>query len=1203
MAGSANGVPQRDGRPFIAFPEWTEQDIAGEKWATKHPFEDTHPVLPGTLRGQIDSYKRIVDFIQDPQLQPLIVVAQPQEDLYGGTVPRPPSRGAGGSLSSTDGGLPETDIVVPIGTPNPSQPATPAAPHRPGSAKSQPAVPTVTSTVTPDTPTDSSGTRPNSAGTRPASSPDAELSVACSRFFVANGHLLSSPLMRSFLSAFSFLLDQHRQLRAAAVAAGIGIGAPGTALVCPALDDPSSAPWDRIYPKGKDGLPSYNSSGKYAVKLYHLGAWRKIVVDDRVPVDAKGKPLLIRAPTVNEAWPAILCKAMLKVAAASYRESDPLTESSDFHPLHCLTSHLPERIRTSVDPANLWTHLCSLQLRPVLRPSTSGAGSLMSTAGTLPAASMQALAGKSTTKVDTAGATKVAPGPVPGAGGPSFVTVWAYKHTTSSVRPTEVKAGGNIPTSPTVVDPTHLPFPFRVVEVRESAQSSPLPGISESVSSVASMSPPPLGLPPSGKLQKIPQTVPSTAQSTGFRGATFAEVFGKLYHARLTFIVAWASILPLYHLNDASVNGNRHIEVLQSPTNFKFLKQVAYIPDPAKPQDAVKITPVLYIPDDSREAFIVVCVSSVARSGGSRMRQPCAVDFGRYSWREPCRESTTLRISTGGTSCRLFRIPSGLVAYKLHVDCSTAYCVTLASNEEFIVDDEARYLQDKLGLKVKDVDETLPATLGGCWTVLFKCDLEMFHCFFAASVHMAESLQHAAALRVVDNDTGKEMPGAIQNAHARTYLPNKNGYTLLADCKYPPVHPACKWKLRLIAEASVIPLFDRVPNELALKATIQDFEEVFVPNRHSVLFRSILKIKDAPENIISAQLMFEHQGLSVQLQLFDNEVEIYSAKGRGCAIIYAATLQRVDETPATVSAGGKDAKLNAAEVKHVTKSSHKYIIQGTVEAADWSKLFPSSSANASSDVGRPSSSRNTKITSSAKKKKGSEAAPNVSASAAPVTSVGSELTWKLRLVSSEGASLSLAKDTEQEDRYRAIKDSWELKTPGRAQKARELREQYLKQTDVNLPVSNTGSLARPIGSFKDQSPGMKLKAPTQESSESGVIPRVLTPEEKSQREAERMALFAEFEQSRDALLRARPIDRERRALLKQLQIQKLEEKRLEVDKLREIDMKRREEYLTALARAVEEWNVRKLELGRLAADAASAMADEEERGKAKKKTK
>ena len=52
--------------------------------------------------------------------------------------------------------------------------------------------------------------------------------------------------------------------------------------------------------------------------------------------------------------------------------------------------------------------------------------------------------------------------------------------------------------------------------------------------------------------------------------------------------------------------------------------------------------------------------------------------------------------------------------------------------------------------------------------------------------------------------------------------------------------------------------------------------------------------------------------------------------------------------------------------------------------------------------------------------------------------------WRLRLVSSDKSNLTLIKDTEKEDRYRAIKTTWETQQPGRAARARLARETYLK---------------------------------------------------------------------------------------------------------------------------------------------------------------
>jgi len=73
--------------------------------------------------------------------------------------------------------------------------------------------------------------------------------------------------------------------------------------------------WENIYPKGHDGLPTVNPNGKYAVKLFMQGEWRTVFVDDSIPFDNEGRPMLpmsaLEGPT-REIWPLLLCKAVLK---------------------------------------------------------------------------------------------------------------------------------------------------------------------------------------------------------------------------------------------------------------------------------------------------------------------------------------------------------------------------------------------------------------------------------------------------------------------------------------------------------------------------------------------------------------------------------------------------------------------------------------------------------------------------------------------------------------------------------------------------------------------------------------------------------------------------------------------------------------------------------------------------------------------------
>ncbi|PNH05620.1 Adenylate kinase, chloroplastic [Tetrabaena socialis] len=78
---------------------------------------------------------------------------------------------------------------------------------------------------------------------------------------------------------------------------------------------PSEYLWELVYPKDKDGQATKSPNGKYKVKLYIMDGWRTVVVDDRIPVDLFGRPLLVNTRPI-QLWPLLLSKAVLKVMAS-----------------------------------------------------------------------------------------------------------------------------------------------------------------------------------------------------------------------------------------------------------------------------------------------------------------------------------------------------------------------------------------------------------------------------------------------------------------------------------------------------------------------------------------------------------------------------------------------------------------------------------------------------------------------------------------------------------------------------------------------------------------------------------------------------------------------------------------------------------------------------------------------------------------------
>uniref|UniRef100_A0A0X3PPC1 Androglobin n=3 Tax=Schistocephalus solidus TaxID=70667 RepID=A0A0X3PPC1_SCHSO len=118
---------------------------------------------------------------------------------------------------------------------------------------------------------------------------------------------------------------------------------------------PTWTPWEHIYPQNKSGdnvkSPVFNQTGKYAIKLFWLGSWRKLYVDDNLPLNQQNQLLLPVSENFGELWLLLLAKALLKVALLS---ADP---SESFSTVHCLTGWLPHRMFLKNSPLGTWNYL------------------------------------------------------------------------------------------------------------------------------------------------------------------------------------------------------------------------------------------------------------------------------------------------------------------------------------------------------------------------------------------------------------------------------------------------------------------------------------------------------------------------------------------------------------------------------------------------------------------------------------------------------------------------------------------------------------------------------------------------------------------------------------------------------------------------------------------------------------------------------
>ncbi len=100
-----------------------------------------------------------------------------------------------------------------------------------------------------------------------------------------------------------------------------------------------------IYPQ-KDNIPTNSKTGKYWIKLYHMGKSRKIEIDDRQPCSINDEYLLPQSEKFTEIWPALFTKAIIKLYSYKFKNIS-YNEIGDVSILYSLTGYYIDKISTN----------------------------------------------------------------------------------------------------------------------------------------------------------------------------------------------------------------------------------------------------------------------------------------------------------------------------------------------------------------------------------------------------------------------------------------------------------------------------------------------------------------------------------------------------------------------------------------------------------------------------------------------------------------------------------------------------------------------------------------------------------------------------------------------------------------------------------------------------------------------------------------
>jgi len=352
------------------------------------------------------------------------------------------------------------------------------------------------------------------------------------------------------------------------------------------------------------------------------------------------------------------------------------------------------------------------------------------------------------------------------------------------------------------------------------------------------------------------------------------------------------------------------------------------------------------------------------------------------------------------------------------------------------------------------------------WFLLFR---EVFSAprdaLIAVSVTAAVS---GLLLRIIDNDTGKEIPTICNRPKPYLYTPNKAGYTFLCEGKTTegPL-PGGKYRLRMIGDSSdlLIPVRDIASSGVESN----EIKEYYTPERHNIIFRYSVNV--SMDTSATVQVSTSKSDVNFRVEIFDGEDLLFRKEGIGHIVVPCVTFYSDEDSAAkgrrtpqktrrsigaksgTKSPGRTKASPLVQETDPIArKKHHRYIVQATVlrntwnnNESPWQSILDQISpkeADAGSITEEKPSTPNRRRGAKEEKSDPKKAAKPGQKAPSPAFDE-SKPYWTLRVCADAGEDVTLRRDTQREDEIKSIKAAWEELQPGRAAKAKALREKYL----------------------------------------------------------------------------------------------------------------------------------------------------------------